>query len=189
MFEGNKKTVNRPRTTDPPPQQSAIFFEMTIKQQSRIVRAPIRATGQTQNGCKQQTTAITPAVIRHKKKRFLGHERRKQKGSPVGQGLEVHRSRGDSFPRALFLRVRVEAVREVTARGEVEPHDAVVRPEKPGVHRKVGGGSTAVSREKKSSAAQTKQRRNKNILSKINKNTIVELTVRGRTILLYAYYV
>lgn len=47
--------------------------------------------------------------------------------TPVRQRFEVDGRGGNSLPRALFLGVCVESVGQVTARGEVETHNSVVR--------------------------------------------------------------
>mmetsp|Transcript_28530 Transcript_28530/g.83979 ORF Transcript_28530/g.83979 Transcript_28530/m.83979 type:complete len:391 (-) Transcript_28530:12-1184(-) len=56
----------------------------------------------------------------------------------VGEGFEVDRGGGHSFTGLLLLGVGVESVGEMSATGEVESHDAIVRTEEAGVHRKVG---------------------------------------------------
>ena len=57
----------------------------------------------------------------------------------VGEGLEVDRGGRDGLAGALLLGVGVEAVGQVTARGEVEAHDTIVRAEQGGVDGEVGG--------------------------------------------------
>ncbi len=65
--------------------------------------------------------------------------------SPVRERLEVDGGGRHRLSGALLLRVRVEAVGQVPARGEVEAHDAVVRTEQAGVHGEVGGRAAATN--------------------------------------------
>lgn len=69
--------------------------------------------------------------------------------SPVRERFEVDGRRRHRLPGALLLRVRVESVGQVAARGEVESHDAVVRLEEPRIHREVGRRATAKKNKKK----------------------------------------
>mmetsp|Transcript_35060 Transcript_35060/g.74781 ORF Transcript_35060/g.74781 Transcript_35060/m.74781 type:complete len:299 (-) Transcript_35060:161-1057(-) len=57
----------------------------------------------------------------------------------VGEGFEVDRRSAHGLAGVLLLGVGVEPVREMTSGGKVEPHDAIVRREKGGVHSEVGG--------------------------------------------------
>eukprot|EP00968_Pinguiococcus_pyrenoidosus_P005605 scaffold363_cov255-Pinguiococcus_pyrenoidosus.AAC.15 len=56
----------------------------------------------------------------------------------VGQRLEVHAGGAHGLAAAVLLGQRVEAVGQVSSRRQVQPHDAVMRPQQRGVHGEVG---------------------------------------------------
>mmetsp|Transcript_37867 Transcript_37867/g.83159 ORF Transcript_37867/g.83159 Transcript_37867/m.83159 type:complete len:266 (-) Transcript_37867:74-871(-) len=57
----------------------------------------------------------------------------------VGEGLEVDRGGRNGLASSLLLGVGVEAVSQMSTRGQIEAHDAIVRFEQSGVNGKVGG--------------------------------------------------